>query len=121
MTAISPALRLVCRPTCRPVTGGILFFLLAGGACRAADDVVQVSQRDRAFTVPTVVVPLGGVVRFSNDDEFIHQIFIDAPTMTYESDEQEPGKSVDVRFAKPGTFEVHCHIHPRMLLRVTVK
>ena len=125
MTAISHALRPACRPACRrawrPVAGGILFLLLAGGACRAADDVVQVSQRERAFTVPAVVVPLGGVVRFRNDDEFIHQIFIDASTMTYESDEQEPGKSVDVRFTKPGTFEVHCHIHPRMLLRVTVK
>ena len=117
MMAISHALRPI-RP---PVAGGILLLLLAGGACRAADGVVQVSQRDRAFTVPAVEVPLGGVLRVSNDDEFIHQIFIDASTMTFESDEQEPGKTVDVRFTKPGTFQMHCHIHPRMLLQVTVK
>ena len=101
----------------------VLALVLApgGGACHAADVVVEVSQRDRAFATPAVNVPLDGILRFSNDDEFIHQIFIDMPGMTYESDEQEPGKTVDVRFTKPGTFEVRCHIHPRMMLRVTVR
>ena len=92
-----------------------------GSECRAADPVVTVSQRDRQFTTPSVAVPLGGILRVENDDEFVHQIYISAPTMTYESDEQEPGRTVDVRPTRPGTFEVRCHIHPRMLLQVTVR
>ncbi len=95
--------------------------VLAGGACLGADTVVSVSQRDRAFTVSSVVVPLGGILRLENDDEFVHQIYINEPTMTYESDEQEPGQTIDVHFARAGTFEVRCHIHPRMVLQVTVK
>ncbi len=66
------------------------------------------------------MVPLGGILRVENDDEFVHQTYINAPTTTYESDEQEPGRTVDVRLNKPGMFEVRCHIHPRMLLQVTV-
>ena len=113
------------RPTLRSIwcfcAGVTLAFIVVGSGCRAADTVVAVSQRERQFTVSSVTVPLGGVLRVSNDDEFVHQIYINEPTMTYESDEQEPGRTVDVRLAKPGTFQVRCHIHPRMLMQVTVR
>ncbi len=105
----------------RSPAAAIAALVLAGGACLGADIVVSVSQRDRAFTAASVTVPLGGILRLENDDEFVHQIYVNAPTMTYESDEQQPGQTVDVRFAKAGTFEVRCHIHPRMVLQVTVK
>ncbi len=95
--------------------------VLAGGAGLAADPVVAVTQRDRAFTAGAVTVPVGGILRVDNDDEFVHQIYIDQPGMSYESDEQEPGKTVDVQFTKPGTFEMRCRIHPRMRLQVTVR
>lgn len=111
----------VLRGTSRLAAVATLALVLVGGAGLAADAVVPISQRDRAFTATSVVVPLGGTLRVSNDDEFIHQIYINAPNMTYESDEQEPGKTVDVPFAKAGMFEVRCHIHPRMLLQVTVR
>ena len=101
--------------------GVALALVCIGGAGFAADAVVAVSQRDRAFTAASITVPLGGVLKVDNDDEFVHQVYINAPTMTYESDEQEPGKSIDIRFTKAGTFEVRCHIHPRMLLQVTVR
>ena len=94
---------------------------VGGGGGRAADPVVAVSQRDRQFTTASVVVPLNGILQVENDDEFVHQIYINAPTLTYESDEQEPGRTVDVHLTKPGMFEVRCHIHPRMLLQITVR
>ncbi len=113
--------RLTLRRTWCLCAGLTLASTVAGGGCRAADPVVAVSQRDRQFSASSIVVPLGGVLRVKNDDEFIHQIYINAPTMIYESDEQEPGRAVDVRLTKPGTFEVRCHIHPRMLMQVTVR
>jgi plastocyanin len=44
-----------------------------------------------------------------------------ASAFSFVSNEQEPGRNVDVRFPVAGTFEVRCEIHPRMLLTVTVE
>nr|WP_321985598.1 cupredoxin domain-containing protein [uncultured Lichenicoccus sp.] len=82
---------------------------------------VVVSQHDRAFSQRSVQVPQGGSIRFDNDDDFTHQVFVQSPGMSYESDEQQPGQSIRVRFPKAGSFDVQCHIHPKMHLRVIVK
>lgn len=92
---------------------------VASGAVAAA--MVTVPQRGRAFAVSRLDVAQGGVVRFVNEDGFLHQVFVAAPGLSFESDEQAPGTSVDVRFPAAGAFEVRCHIHPKMLLRVDVR
>jgi len=86
-----------------------------------AASVATVSQKGRAFTVRDVQVARGDTVQVMNDDEFVHQIYVQSPSFTYESDEQEPGKAVGVRFPVAGTFEMRCHIHPKMLLTVNVR
>ena len=86
----------------------------------AADQTI-VSQRERSFSVQSVEIKQGSTIRFSNDDDFSHQIFVQSPDFTYESDEQDPGHAVSVTFPKRGTFDVQCHIHPKMHLRVTVR
>jgi plastocyanin len=96
---------------------GIL--IASAGAVVAADAVVVV-QKNRAFAVSTLDVAKGTVVRFSNEDKFRHQIYVDSPTMSFDSDEHDPGTTLDIPFAKAGTFQVLCHIHPKMLLTVTV-
>jgi plastocyanin len=96
-----------------------LTLLLAGIA--GAAGVALVSQKGRAFSISTLQVARGDVVHFSNDDKFLHQIFVDATSFDYESAEQEPGTSVEIRFPKTGAFEVRCHIHPKMLLQVDVR
>ena len=63
----------------------------------------------------------GDTVRFDNDDKFLHQIYVAAASFSFESDEQEPGTSVEIHFTKAGTFEVRCHIHPKMLLTVDAR
>jgi plastocyanin len=93
--------------------------LLSAGALAAAG--YHVSQRDRAFNLKEITVALGDVVHFDNNDDFIHQIYIDSPDFTFDSEESYPGNSIDVTFTKRGTFFVHCHIHPKMSLEVTVK
>jgi len=90
-------------------------------ALAAAAGMTSISQKGRAFTVRDVQIARGDTVSFVNDDDFIHQIYVDSPSFTYESAEQEPGKAVDVRFPTAGTFEVRCHIHPKMLLTVNVR
>jgi plastocyanin len=93
----------------------------ATGAALAADDAHTIVQQGRAFHPLDVTINHGETLNFSNRDEFIHQIYIAAPGMTFDSSEQPPGQDVPVTFPTAGTFEVHCHIHPKMALTVHVK
>ena len=87
----------------------------------ASSPEVVVSQRDRAFSQRSVQIPQGGAIRFDNNDDFDHQVFVQSPAMSYESDEQAPGQSIRVTFPRAGHFDVQCHIHPKMHLQVDVK
>jgi plastocyanin len=99
--------------------GGLFGIILAAGAGAAI--AFHVSQRDRAFDLKEITVAVGDIIHFDNEDEFIHQIYIDAPDFSFDSGESYPGDSIDVTFTKRGTYMVRCHIHPKMLLKVTVK
>ena len=95
--------------------------LIAGVSLAAtayAAGMVTVSQHARAFAVATIQVPHGDTLHIVNDDAFLHQVYVDSPGLKFESPEQEPGQSVDLRFPQAGTFAVLCHIHPKMSLQV---
>jgi plastocyanin len=103
------------------VVFAVLFVLGQLGVIALAGDSIRISQKGRAFNLKEITVEHGDVVHFGNDDEFIHQIYVKSSDFNFDSDESEPGNTIDVKFAKPGVFEVHCHIHPKMGLVVTVK
>lgn len=86
-----------------------------------ARETHQISQKDRTFSPKELTVANGDIVRFLNDDSRIHQIFVQSRGFNFDSAEAEPGRSIDVQFPTPGTYEVRCHIHPKMLMTVTVK
>ncbi len=46
---------------------------------------------------------------------------VDSSALKYESAEQPPGQAIEVQFPAAGTFEIRCHIHPKMLLTVNVR
>ena len=101
--------------------------LLAVAALAAASPVLaragrtlEVTQEHRRFSVDTLTIGRGDILRFINADEFLHQIYVKALGFSTASGE-EPGQHVDVAFPTSGTFEVRCEIHPRMLLTVTVQ
>jgi plastocyanin len=93
---------------------------LAAGLCFAAS-VFNISQYKRAFSESEITIAAGDVIAFSNDDEFIHQIYTNSPTFSFDTDESPPGNTIQIKFKVPGTFEVHCHIHPKMSLIVHVQ
>jgi plastocyanin len=93
--------------------------LLAGSAFAAA--VHDVAQRHRTFSVGEITITRGDTIAFSNDDEFLHQIYVDSRAMDFDSAEQAPGETIRVVFPVSGTFVVRCHIHPKMKLTVHVK
>jgi plastocyanin len=92
----------------------------AFGLMALAAETHRVVQQGRAFSGAEIKLDAGDTLEFSNQDEFIHQIYIQSPSLNFDSPEQRPGQIITVRFPVAGNFEVHCHIHPKMLLKVDV-
>ena len=90
----------------------------AAGVAALADDNHTIMQQGRAFHPGEVTINRGEMLTFTNKDEFIHQIYVDG---LFDSDERAPGQNLTESFPRSGTFEVRCHIHPKMKLVVHVK
>jgi cytochrome c peroxidase len=86
-----------------------------------AAEVRQVSQRGKEFRPEAIEMTTGDTLRIMNDDTFLHHVYVKHPNMNFDSGGRRPGEPVDLRFAKPGTYEVECEIHPKMKLTVEVK
>ena len=82
---------------------------------------LSVAQKNRDFATKDVAVARGDTVRFTNEDDFLHQVFVQAPNFSFNSDEQPPGRDVDVAFTVAGDFKVLCGIHPKMSMVVHVR
>ena len=91
------------------------------GAIALGTGIHEVIQADRKFQESAITIARGDTVRFTNDDPYIHQIYVNARNFDFESDMQPPQKIIDVRFTASGVYQVMCHIHPTMHLTVTVK
>ena len=113
----------VRRPTAAPrqFLTFLTVLLVAVAASASAAAVHRIMQKGRTFSVPEVTISQGDIVQFTNDDEFLHQIYVDSSRMSFDSDEQPPGQTIEVGFPVRGTFPVRCHIHPKMLLTVHVQ
>jgi plastocyanin len=96
----------------------LLLFLLLPASAIAADGAHRVTQKGRAFRPLELTVARNEVVTFTNEDSFIHQIYVDG---LFDSEEKAPGENLNETFPQAGTFPVRCHIHPTMRMTVTVK
>jgi len=86
-----------------------------------ASDAVTISQHNRKFSPGTVTIARGTTLHIVNDDRVTHHVYVESPSMNFDSGEQPVGTSVDLRFDHDGLFAVRCAIHPTMRLNVTVK
>jgi len=82
---------------------------------------VNVIQKGKIFSVETITLTPGQVVRFENQDSFPHQINVSGPGKAFDSDLQDAGQLIDVPFPSIGRFDVRCGIHPRMRMTVSVE
>lgn len=98
----------------------IAVLALAASTAFAAT-IHTVAQKGRNFSVSHIVIASGDTIRFTNEDDFLHQIYVDLKDIVFDLAEQRPGQAIDVRFPLAGTFPVRCHIHPKMLLWVSVE
>jgi plastocyanin len=93
-------------------------FLLLPAAALAADPAHTVTQKGRAFRPAEATINHGERLTFTNEDSFIHQIYVDG---LFDSEEKSPGENLTETFPAAGTFQVRCHIHPTMRMTVRVK
>jgi plastocyanin len=95
--------------------------VLAAAPALAANETHTIVQRGRAFHPGEVTINRGDSLTFTNEDDFIHQIYSQGPGYSFDTDEKNPGENITETFTASGTFEVHCHIHPKMKLVVRVR
>jgi len=81
-----------------------------------------VSQKGRLFHPDSLTIQRGESIVIVNDDgDLRHHAYIDSPTFSFDSGDQEPGSKATITFTVAGDFDVLCAIHPKMKLAVHVK
>ncbi len=100
----------------------VILAAVLGGLATAsfAATGLVVTQKNKTFAPGSIEMKVGDVVRITNEDPFLHHVYIELSEMNFDSGEQPPGRTISIEFDHAGTFEARCAIHPKMLLVVLV-
>jgi plastocyanin len=98
------------------VAASILAFVAADVA-----ESQSVTQREERFNPRMIEMKRGQTLVVTNEDPFVHHVFIEGPAMKYDSGEQRPGRKLSITFDQTGEFILECAIHLKMKLKVIVK
>jgi len=71
-------------------------------------------QKNKRFAPHILVVPVGAVVEFPNDDPFFHNVFSMFEGKRFDLGLYEAGSTRTVTFNQPGVSYIFCNIHPEM-------
>jgi plastocyanin len=71
-------------------------------------------QKNKSFEPHLLVVPVGSVVEFPNQDPFFHNVFSLFEGKRFDLGLYEAGTTRDVVFDKPGISYIFCNIHSEM-------
>ena len=71
-------------------------------------------QRNKQFEPHLLVIPVGSVVDFPNQDPFFHNVFSLYKGKRFDLGLYEAGGSRTVHFDRPGVSFIFCNIHPEM-------
>jgi plastocyanin len=80
----------------------------------------RLMQRDKKFVPHVLVVPVGAVVDFPNDDPFFHNVFSLFDGKRFDLGLYEAGSTRAVDFNATGVCYIFCNIHPEMSAVVIV-
>jgi len=72
-----------------------------------------------AFDPPTLTVPVGTTVTWTNNDSTTHTVTADDGS--FDSGNVDPGGTFSFTFSTAGTINYHCKIHPNMTASITVQ
>ena len=74
----------------------------------------QLLQKDKMFSPHLLVIPVGSLVSFPNEDPFFHNVFSLFEGKRFDLGLYEAGSTREVRFLNPGISYIFCNIHPTM-------
>jgi plastocyanin len=80
---------------------------------------VAVGIKEFKFSPPSLTVPAGTTVIWTNNDEWRHTIT--SPTGAFGSTGLSNGDTFAQTFRRPGTYQYFCSLHPRMQAEAIVK
>ncbi len=80
-----------------------------------------IDQLGRKFVPAQIKVKVGDTLRFTNSDPFAHNAYTDDVLNEFDTGMQTKGQSAIVPIKAKGSFNVHCAVHPEMVLKVTVE
>jgi hypothetical protein len=66
------------------------------------------------FTPHLLVIPVGSIVTFPNEDPFFHNVFSLFNGKRFDLGLYEAGSSREVQFSREGVSYIFCNIHPEM-------
>lgn len=71
-------------------------------------------QKNRTFKPHLLVIPVGSVVQFPNEDPFFHNVFSLFDGKRFDLGLYEAGSTKSVTFSREGVSYIFCNIHPQM-------
>lgn len=72
-----------------------------------------------SFTPASITIPVGTEVHWKNNDDIPHTVVSNDHTI--KSKVMDTGDDFSYTFAKPGTYNYFCSIHPKMTAKVIVQ
>jgi plastocyanin len=81
---------------------------------------LAIAQHDETFVPHVLPVLRGSTVEFPNEDPVFHNVFSLSSSRSFDLGRYPHGTSKSVRFDRPGTVQVFCHIHSDMSAVVLV-
>lgn len=100
------------------ITGIALGLVAFAGSAKAEDFIVTMAGAD--YSPPSIAASVGDTIRFVNDDETEHNVFVATAAHALDLGTQEPGAEAELVLRAPGSFDVECVLHGHMQLKVEV-
>jgi len=101
------------------VLAALLLIGNIGNAESTSGDASAVKIDNFSFTPPTVTVPAGTTVKWTNADDIPHTVVSD--DQSFKSKALDTDEQFSYTFTKPGTYSYFCSIHPKMTAKVVVQ
>ncbi|HXJ95505.1 MAG TPA: carboxypeptidase regulatory-like domain-containing protein [Terriglobia bacterium] len=98
----------------------VVVYLVGPDLAAGKPVTVTLTQKDRRFDPEVVVIPVGSMVSFPNDDPIFHNVFSLSKVKSFDLGYYPKGQTRLVRFDKPGLVQVYCHLHADMSAAILV-
>jgi len=94
---------------------------IEGVKVQAKPVAAEIRMKDKTFVPHVLAIPVGGTVKFPNDDSIFHNAFSVSGDNRFDLDLYKKPKTGAWTFQHPGIVRVYCNIHPQMSAIIVVR